>query len=48
MKKMEVIIFAEGVTEEKFIKLVVAPALHHLQVFLKPQTLNTSQTARGV
>jgi hypothetical protein len=42
-----VIVFAEGQTEEKFIKLVVAPALHQLQVFVKPQTLNTSQNAKG-
>ena len=44
---VEVIVFAEGQTEEKFIKQVVAPALRHLQVFVKPQTLNTSQNARG-
>ncbi|MFA7060503.1 MAG: DUF4276 family protein [Pedobacter sp.] len=44
---VEVIIFAEGQTEEKFIKQVVAPALRHLQVFVKPQTLNTSLSAKG-
>lgn len=44
---VEVIVFAEGQTEEKFIKQVVAPALRHLQVFVKPQTLNTSQTTKG-
>ena len=44
---VEVIVFAEGPTEEKFIKQLVAPALRHLQVFIKPQTLNTSQTAKG-
>lgn len=44
---VEVIIFAEGPTEEQFIKRVVAPALRHLQVFLKPQMLKTSQEARG-
>lgn len=44
---VEVIVFAEGQTEEKFIKQVVAPALRHLQVFVKPQTLNTSQNAKG-
>jgi Domain of unknown function (DUF4276) len=44
---VEVIVFAEGPTEEKFIKQVVAPALRHLQIFLKPLTLNTSQTAKG-
>lgn len=47
MRKVEVIIFAEGQTEEMFIKQVVAPGLRHLQIFLKPQTLNTSQTAKG-
>lgn len=44
---VEVIVFAEGQTEEAFIKQVVAPALRHLQVFVKPQMLNTSQTAKG-
>ena len=47
MTKVEVIVFAEGATEEKFIKQAVAPALCHLQVFVKPQTLYTSQTAKG-
>jgi len=44
---MEVIVFAEGQSEEQFIKRVVAPALRHLQVFVKPQMLNTSQNAKG-
>ncbi|OCB02195.1 hypothetical protein BBC27_14155 [Acidithiobacillus ferrivorans] len=44
---MEVIVFAEGPTEEQFIKLLVAPALRSLQVFVKPQMLKTSQEARG-
>lgn len=44
---VEVTVFAEGPTEEKFIKLVVAPALRQLQVFLKPQLLKTSQDASG-
>ena len=44
---VEVIVFAEGPTEEKFIKQLVAPALRHLEVFTRPQTLNTSQTAKG-
>lgn len=44
---VEVIVFAEGQTEEAFIKQVVAPALRHLQVFVKPQMLNTSQTSKG-
>lgn len=43
----EVIVFAEGPSDEQFIKRVVAPALRHLQIFLKPQTLNTSKDARG-
>ena len=44
---VEVIVFAEGPTEEQFIKRVVAPALRPLQVYLKPQMLKTSQDARG-
>lgn len=44
---VEVIVFAEGVTEEKFIKQIIAPSLHHLGVFVKPQMLNTSQDAKG-
>lgn len=43
----EVIVFAEGPTEERFIKQVVAPALHALQIYLKPQLLHTSQSGRG-
>lgn len=44
---VEVIVFAEGPTEERFIKQLVAPALRHLEVFVKPQTLNTSVHAKG-
>jgi hypothetical protein len=44
---VEVIVFAEGQTEEQFIKRLVAPAVRHLQVFVKPQLLKTSQEARG-
>jgi len=44
---VEVIVFAEGSTEEKFIKQVLAPTLRPLQVFVKPQMLNTSQNAKG-
>jgi hypothetical protein len=44
---VEVIVFAEGQTEERFIKLVVAPALRGLRVFVKPQTLNTSRDSKG-
>jgi len=44
---VEVIVFAEGPTEEQFIKRLVAPALRPMQVFVKPQMLKTSQEARG-
>jgi hypothetical protein len=44
---VEVIVFAEGQTEEKFIKQVVAPVLRPLQIFVKPQMLNTSKNSRG-
>lgn len=44
---VEIIVFAEGPTEEKFIKQVVAPSLRPLDLFVKPQTLNTSQNAKG-
>ncbi len=43
----EVIVFAEGPTEERFIKQVVAPALRGLQIYLKPQLLSTSQSGKG-
>jgi len=44
---LEVIVFTEGATEEQFIKRVVAPLFRPNQIFLKPQTLNTSQDAKG-
>lgn len=44
---VEVVVFAEGPSEEQFIKRVVAPSLRPLQVYLHPQTLKTSQEARG-
>jgi hypothetical protein len=44
---IEVIVFTEGPTEEQFIKRIVAPSFHAHQIFLKPQTLNTSQNAKG-
>lgn len=44
---VDVIVFAEGQSDEQFIKRVVAPALRHLQIFLKPQTLKTSKGAQG-
>lgn len=44
---VEVIIFAEGPTEEQFIKRVIAPSLRPAQVFVKPQLLKTSKDASG-
>ncbi|MFZ4702354.1 MAG: DUF4276 family protein, partial [Candidatus Methylumidiphilus sp.] len=44
---MEVIVIAEGQTEEQFIKRLVAPALRHLQVYVKPQLLKTSKDSKG-
>jgi hypothetical protein len=44
---VEVVVFAEGPTEEQFIKRIIAPALRHLQIYVKPQTLKTSQDASG-
>jgi Domain of unknown function (DUF4276) len=44
---VEVIVFAEGPSDEQFLKRVVAPALHAAQVFLKPQTLHTSRDSTG-
>lgn len=43
----EVIVFAEGPTEEQFIKRVIAPELQPQKIYLKPQTLKTSQDASG-
>lgn len=44
---MEVIVFAEGPSDEQFIKRVIAPVLLPLQIYLKPQLLNTSKNAKG-
>lgn len=44
---LEIIVFAEGPTEEQFIKRMVAPALRHLDIYIKPQTLKTSKNASG-
>ncbi|MET3106212.1 hypothetical protein AAKU67_000694 [Oxalobacteraceae bacterium GrIS 2.11] len=44
---VEVIVFAEGQSDEQFIKRVVAPALRQLNLFLKPEILKTSQQSRG-
>lgn len=43
----EVIVIAEGQTEEAFIKRVVAPIFHSQQIFLKPVLMKTSSTAKG-
>lgn len=44
---VEVIVFAEGQTEVKFISEVVAPALRMMQVFIKAETLPTSLKGSG-
>ena len=44
---LEIFVFAEGPTEEQFIKRIVAPALRHLDIYLKPQTIKTSKDASG-
>jgi len=44
---LEVIVFAEGQTEEQFLKRVVAPSLHSRQIYVKAFTLQTSQQGRG-
>ena len=44
---VEVVVFAEGQTEEQFVKRLVAPALRSIQVYLKPQILRTSRDAKG-
>ena len=44
---VEIIVFAEGQSDEQFIKRVVAPALKQLNLFLKPEILKTSQHSRG-
>ena len=44
---VEVVVFAEGETEERFVKQLIAPALNHLRVYIKPVQLQTSHGARG-
>lgn len=44
---IEIIVFTEGPTEEQFIKRIIAPMFRPNQIFIKPQTLNTSQDAKG-
>ncbi|POZ54050.1 DUF4276 family protein [Methylovulum psychrotolerans] len=47
LKMVEVIVFAEGQSEEAFIKHIVAPTLRPAQIYLKPQLLPTSKGAEG-
>jgi Domain of unknown function (DUF4276) len=47
VRPIEVVVFAEGPSDEAFLKRVVAPALGALQIHLKPQTLRTSREASG-
>ncbi|MFV0681475.1 DUF4276 family protein [Ottowia sp.] len=42
-----VVVIVEGQTEERFVKQLVAPALRHLKIFLKPELLPTSRTGKG-
>lgn len=42
-----VIVFAEGQTEERFIKELVAPSLYHINIYVLPQLLNTSKSSKG-
>ena len=44
---VEVTVIVEGVTEEAFVKQLMAPALRPLQIFIKPVMLNTSKDAKG-
>jgi len=44
---VEVIVIAEGQTEEQFIKRLIAPALRYLRMYIKPQLLNTSKDSKG-
>ncbi len=43
----EVIVFAEGPTEVKFISGIIAPSLRALQVYIKAETLPTSKSGTG-
>lgn len=44
---LELIVFAEGQSEEQFLKRVVAPSLHPQQIYVKAQTLRTSKQGTG-
>lgn len=45
--RQEVVVFTEGQSEELFIKRIVAPSLHPLNIYLKPLLLPTSKNAKG-
>lgn len=47
MNAVEVIVFAEGPSDELFLKRVLAPSLRANGIFLKPQTLRTSREGAG-
>ncbi len=44
---VRVVVFAEGQTEEQFIKRLVTPALAPSMVYVEPQLLKTSSDSRG-
>jgi hypothetical protein len=44
---IRVVVFAEGQTEEQFIKQTVAPVFAPAMIFLEPRLLKTSQNAKG-
>ncbi|NGZ06365.1 MAG: DUF4276 family protein [Magnetococcales bacterium] len=44
---VRVVVFAEGQTEEKFIKQLVAPAFWPSMIYLEPRLLKTSQNSKG-
>jgi hypothetical protein len=44
---VEVVVFAEGQSDEAFLKRVVAPSLREDGVFIKPLTLHTSRDSTG-
>lgn len=44
---VEVVVFAEGQSDEAFLKRVLAPSLREAGVFLKPLTLYTSRHSTG-
>ncbi|UOP04675.1 DUF4276 family protein [Conchiformibius kuhniae] len=42
-----VIVLVEGQSEETFIRDVVAPAFHHLEIYLQPRCIPTSKSSKG-